>query len=72
MDADAERTKPGSAPPAAVPAPSEDAARPATGLALGSALAGPMESGNPAPPRKSGLGVGLFVPPPGSKPDSEM
>jgi hypothetical protein len=32
---------------------------------LASALAGPMDPGNPPPPRKSGLGVGLFVPPPG-------
>lgn len=39
----------------------------ASGLALGSALAGPMDRGNPAPPRKSGLGVGLFMPPPGSR-----
>ena len=31
---------------------------------LASALAGPMDRGNPAPPRKSGLGVGLFVAPP--------
>jgi hypothetical protein len=35
-----------------------------TGSGLGSALAGPMTPTNPAPPRKSGLGVGLFVPPP--------
>lgn len=45
----------------------EDSDRRPSDLALGSALAGPMDSGNPAPPRKSGLGVGLFVPPPGSK-----
>ncbi len=32
---------------------------------LGSALAGPMTPRNPAPPRKSGLGVGLFPAPPG-------
>lgn len=37
--------------------------RAATGL--GSALAGPMTPRNPAPPRKSGLGVGLFPAPPG-------
>jgi len=27
-----------------------------------------MDRGNSAPPRKSGLGVGLFAPPPGTKP----
>jgi len=36
----------------------------ASGLGLASALAGPMDRGNPAPPRKSGLGNGLFVAPP--------
>ena len=35
----------------------------ASGLGLASALAGPMDRGNPAPPRKSGLGNGLFVAP---------
>jgi hypothetical protein len=36
-----------------------------TGTGLASALAGPMDRGNPAPPRKTGLGNGLFVAPPG-------
>jgi hypothetical protein len=43
-----------------------------TGSGLGSALAGPMDAGNPAPPRKSGLGVGLFAPPPGDPRESSM
>jgi len=34
---------------------------------LASALAGPMDRGNPAPPRKSGLGNGLFVAPPAAE-----
>ncbi len=34
------------------------------GSGLASALAGPMDRGNPAPPRNSGLGNGLFVAPP--------
>ena len=37
---------------------------PSSGLA--SELAGPMVPGNPAPPRNSGLGNGLFPPPPGN------
>jgi hypothetical protein len=59
------------APPAAAPLASDDPPRGPSGLALGSALAGPMERGNRAPPRKSGLGVGLFVPPPGPRSTDE-
>jgi hypothetical protein len=60
------------APPAwAPPTPDEHPSGP-SGLALGSTLAGPMDRANPAPPRKSGLGVGLFVPPPGQRGDREM
>jgi hypothetical protein len=39
---------------------------PAEPTGLASELAGPMNGANPAPPRKSGLGVGLFAPPPGA------
>jgi hypothetical protein len=60
------------APPAPAPSASEERSRGPSGLALGSALAGPADQGNPAPPRKSGLGVGLFVPPPGQRGDREM
>jgi hypothetical protein len=59
------------APSAAAPPAEGEHARGPSGLALGSALAGPMDRANPAPPRKSGLGVGLFVPPPGTKPADE-
>jgi len=47
------------------PAPATASADPdaiaSGGSGLASALAGPMDRGNPAPPRKSGLGNGLFV-----------
>jgi hypothetical protein len=60
------------APPASAPPASDEHPIGPSGLALGSALAGPAERGNPAPPRKSGLGVGLFGPPPGQGGDREM
>lgn len=41
-----------------------------TGSGLGSALVGPVTPANPAPPRKSGLGNGLFPPAPGMNPPS--
>ena len=75
MDEDASPAKSSAAPASRTqtsPPPAPDApSGPAPGasdLALDSALAGPVDRGNPAPPRKSGLGVGLFVPPPGSRP----
>jgi hypothetical protein len=60
------------APPASAPPASDEHPSGPSGLALGSTLAGPMDRGNPAPPRKSGLGVGLFPPPPGQRGDREM
>jgi hypothetical protein len=51
--------------PPAPPGDVEDLDRRMTGSGLASALAGPMDRGNPAPPRKSGLGNGLFVAGPG-------
>jgi len=47
----------------APPGDVEDLDRRMTGSGLASALAGPMDRGNPAPPRKSGLGNGLFIGP---------
>jgi hypothetical protein len=65
----APRAKPSASPdapvalaPPADPSRLTDLDRAMTGL--GSALAGPMTPRNPAPPRKSGLGVGLFPAPP--------
>jgi hypothetical protein len=66
------------APPASTPAPPaapgdvEHLDRRMTGSGLASALAGPMDRGNPAPPRKSGLGNGLFVAPPEETRDDAM
>lgn len=71
MDEDVAHAKPQGATAPAVPASADEAPRGSSGLSLGSALAGPMDRGNPAPPRKSGLGVGLFVPPPGTPPTDE-
>jgi hypothetical protein len=66
--------KPAGAAPASTAADEDvaDLDRRMTGSGLGSALAGPMDGGNPAPPRKSGLGVGLFAPPPGGPRESSM
>jgi len=47
----------------AAPVDVDDLDQRMTGSGLASALAGPMNRGNPAPPRNSGLGNGLFVVP---------
>jgi hypothetical protein len=47
----------------AAPVDVDDLDRRMTGSGLASALAGPMNRANPAPPRNSGLGNGLFVVP---------
>jgi hypothetical protein len=62
MDEDAERDRAAAAKRDAPAPAAADPAPPVGGLA--SALAGPGASSNPPPPRKSGLGVGLFAPPP--------
>lgn len=62
MDEDAEKDRAAAARREAPAPAAADPAPPVGGLA--SALARPQASSTPAPPRKSGLGVGLFVPPP--------